>query len=379
MGKEPSQESEKVGVDSDAHPQPKRAKVEENDDEREDEGVLSSVHVHPTNGTSPLGKALRVTHFSTTIHKPCITYRIHHRMATAIEAVGLQVWPGALLLMDYILWKKQEFESRVVVEIGAGTGLASIACASVARKVFATDIAKLASADSTNDSLIHSDGGNESTMESLGILDLLSKNVAENLGSDTSVCVVRELDLVDDACPLFQFRKGPKEIDSPDSGFAFSSSDIHQFDSDCTVLLGADIIYMDFVTFHFVRRLPVLLLKRVSANGSASSEKISRLSEEWESRILYLSLERRIHFSKDECRITAPAWDFFTRTVEAINLDMAGRVADDGGDLDPLFPRVQIKLEQVIVDDMPQYFEYERVKELELWRVYLVQDALQEK
>ncbi|KAJ3263894.1 Methyltransferase-like protein 22 [Chytriomyces hyalinus] len=271
-------------------------------------------------------------------------------MATAIEAVGLQVWPGALLLMDYILWKKQEFESRVVVEIGAGTGLASIACASVARKVFATDIAKLSSADSTNDSSTHSDGGNESAMESLGIL-----------GSDTSICVVRELDLVDDACPLFQFRKGSKEIDSPDSGFAFSSSDIHQFDSDCTVLLGADIIYMDFVTFHFVRRLPVLLLKRASAKASASSEKISRLSEEWESRILYLSLERRIHFSKDECRITAPAWDFFTRTVEAINLDMVGRVAEDGGDLDPLFPRVQIKLEQVIVDDVPQYFEYEHV------------------
>ncbi|KAI8832234.1 hypothetical protein BJ741DRAFT_667254 [Chytriomyces cf. hyalinus JEL632] len=375
MGKEPLQESEEVGVDSDAHPQPKKAKLDANDDEREDEGVLSSVHVHPTNGTSPLGKALRVTHFSTTIHQPHISYRIHHRMATAIEAVGLQVWPGALLLLDYILWKKQEFESRVVLEIGAGTGLASLACASVARKVFATDIAKLASADSADDSSIHSDGGNESAVESLGILDLLSKNVAENLGSDSSVCVVRELDLLDDTCPLFQFRKGPKEIDATDSGFALSSSDIYQFDSDCTVLLGADIIYMDFVSFHFVRRLPVLLLKRASANTSASSEKLPRLSKEWASRILYLSFERRIHFSKDECRITAPAWDFFTRTVEAINQDMSGRVAEDGGDLDPLFPRVQIKLEQVDVDDMPQYFDYERVKELELWKLYLVQDA----
>ncbi|KAI8829908.1 hypothetical protein BJ741DRAFT_697739 [Chytriomyces cf. hyalinus JEL632] len=345
MGKEPSQESEEAGVDSDAHPQLKRTKLDENEDEREDEGVLSSVHVHPTNGSSPLGKALRVTHFSTTTHKPRISYRIHHRMATAIEAVGRQVWPGALLLMDYILWKKQEFESRMVLEIGAGTGLASIASASVACKGFATDIAKLASADKTEDLSTDSDGGNESAMESLAILDLLSNNVAENLGSDTSVCVVRELDLVEDACPLFQFRKGPKEIDAPDSGFAFSSSDIHQFDSDYTVLLCADIIYMDFVTFHFVRRLPVLLLKRASANISASPEKITRLSKEWESRILYVSFERRIHFSKDECRITAPAWDFFTRTVEAINLDMAGRVADDGGDLDPMFPRVQIILE----------------------------------
>ncbi|KAJ3239795.1 Methyltransferase-like protein 22 [Chytriomyces hyalinus] len=377
MGTEKPRESEEedAGVESEVRHQTKRTKVNESEDEREDEGVLSSVHIHPTNGTSPLGKALRVTHFSTAIHhQPRISYRIHHRMATAMEAVGLQVWPGALLLMDYILWKKQDFESRVVLEIGAGTGLASIACASVARKVFATDIAKLASADSMDDLSIHSDGASERENESLDILDLLSKNVAENLGADTSVCVVRELDLIDDACPLFQFREPPKEINASDAGFAFTSSDVHEFNSDCTVLLGADIIYMDFVSFHLVRRLPVLLLKHASGAAN-SSENISSLSKEWESRILYLSFERRIHFSKDECSITAPAWDFFTRTVDAINLDMAGRVAEDGGDLDPLFPRVQIRMEQVAVDDMPQYFEYELVKELELWKVYLVPDA----
>uniref|UniRef100_A0A452T9P2 Methyltransferase-like protein 22 n=1 Tax=Ursus maritimus TaxID=29073 RepID=A0A452T9P2_URSMA len=66
--------------------------------------------------------------------------RIEHTMATPLEDVGKQVWRGALLLADYILFQRDVFQGRTVLELGAGTGLASIIAATVARTVYCTDV-----------------------------------------------------------------------------------------------------------------------------------------------------------------------------------------------------------------------------------------------
>uniref|UniRef100_A0A8C9MCD7 Methyltransferase 22, Kin17 lysine n=1 Tax=Panthera tigris altaica TaxID=74533 RepID=A0A8C9MCD7_PANTA len=66
--------------------------------------------------------------------------RIEHTMATPLEDVGKQVWRGALLLADYILFQRDLFQGRTVLELGAGTGLASIIAATVARTVYCTDV-----------------------------------------------------------------------------------------------------------------------------------------------------------------------------------------------------------------------------------------------
>lgn len=51
----------------------------------------------------------------------------------------VQVWPGALLLADYILEHEKHFDGCVGMEVGAGTGFAGLVLAQTARRVFLTD------------------------------------------------------------------------------------------------------------------------------------------------------------------------------------------------------------------------------------------------
>ena len=51
---------------------------------------------------------------------------IEHDTETQLQDVGLQVWRGSLLLADYILYHHQDFCKQTVLEVGSGTGLASI-------------------------------------------------------------------------------------------------------------------------------------------------------------------------------------------------------------------------------------------------------------
>ncbi|XP_019521672.1 PREDICTED: methyltransferase-like protein 22 [Hipposideros armiger] len=66
--------------------------------------------------------------------------KIEHTMATPLEDVGKQVWRGALFLADYILFQWDLFQGCTMLELGAGTGLASIVAATVARTVYCTDV-----------------------------------------------------------------------------------------------------------------------------------------------------------------------------------------------------------------------------------------------
>lgn len=49
-----------------------------------------------------------------------------------------QIWRAAFLLSDFILSSSAAFRGATVLELGAGTGLASIVVASVAKTVYCT-------------------------------------------------------------------------------------------------------------------------------------------------------------------------------------------------------------------------------------------------
>ncbi|XP_040296714.1 methyltransferase-like protein 22 isoform X2 [Bufo bufo] len=64
--------------------------------------------------------------------------KIEHTMATPLEDVGKQIWRGAFLLADYILWRQDLFRGCTALELGAGTGFTSIIMATVAKAVYCT-------------------------------------------------------------------------------------------------------------------------------------------------------------------------------------------------------------------------------------------------
>ena len=51
---------------------------------------------------------------------------IEHKIETQLKDVGLQVWRGSLLLADFLLHNHEDFNDKSVLEVGSGTGLASI-------------------------------------------------------------------------------------------------------------------------------------------------------------------------------------------------------------------------------------------------------------
>ncbi|KAJ3357015.1 Methyltransferase-like protein 22 [Entophlyctis luteolus] len=301
--------------------------------------VLSDVHVRVASGAASSDGTVASNYISRVPHIN-FSATILHALATPIDAVGLQVWAGAMLLSEYLLSNPITVRGKIVLELGAGTGLASIAAvAAGARAVVATDI--------------HDEG----------ILSLLHRNVKLNNLAD--IVSIAPLDLMDDSCPLFSALSdlvAPQARLSPRESPEVVASAFHQFQTSGEIIIAADILYLDDVTFQLVRRLPHLLLLS-DANETCGK---------WRSRTMYMALEKRIQFSVDELRPTAPAWDFFVRTVEAMNSDLEARITDDCEPLPADFPDVRIRMTAVDLSGTAQLFsEYERVKELELWQINL--------
>ncbi|XP_059271334.1 methyltransferase-like protein 22 isoform X2 [Mustela nigripes] len=140
--------------------------------------------------------------------------RIEHTMATPLEDVGKQVWRGALLLADYILFQRDLFQGRTVLELGAGTGLASIIAATVARTVYCTDVG----AD---------------------LLAMCQRNIALN-GHLTAA-------------------------GDPEVPFSWSQEDVSDLYSHTTILLAAEVFYDDDLTDALFRTLSRLVHKLENA------------------------------------------------------------------------------------------------------------------
>jgi len=131
---------------------------------------------------------------------------LEHMTHTDLAQVGLQVWRGALLLADWLLQNRGEVREKSVLEVGAGTGLASLIAARCGASVLATDL------------------------KDQVVLDLLQRNVTRNTSLADGKVSVMPLDFNDDLTQV----TGLEKVD---------------------LVLAGDVIYDDTITDSFVKFL----------------------------------------------------------------------------------------------------------------------------
>lgn len=214
--------------------------------------------------------------------------KIEHTMATPLEDVGKQVWRGALLLADYILFRRDLFQGRTVLELGAGTGLTSIIAATVARTVYCTDVG----AD---------------------LLAMCQRNIALNshlTATGGGVVKVKELDwLKDDLCT------------DPEVPFSWSEEDVSDLYGHTTVLLAAEVFYDDDLT-------------------DAVFKTLSRLAHRLKNACMaVLSVEKRLNFTLRHLDVTCEAYDHFRSCLRRLEKLADGRLRFSVEPVDASFPQ----------------------------------------
>ncbi|XP_029803555.1 methyltransferase-like protein 22 [Suricata suricatta] len=221
--------------------------------------------------------------------RPQDIIRIEHTMATPLEDVGKQVWRGALLLADYILFQRDLFQGRTVLELGAGTGLASIIAATVAQTVYCTDVG----AD---------------------LLAMCQRNIALNshlTAAGGGVVKVKELDwLRDDLCT------------DPEVPFSWSQEDVSDLYSHTTILLAAEVFYDDDLTDALFTTLSRLAHKLKNACTAI------------------LSVEKRLNFTLRHLDVTCEAYEHFRSWLRRLERRADGRLRFAVERLEASFPQL---------------------------------------
>ncbi|XP_017562451.1 methyltransferase-like protein 22 isoform X1 [Pygocentrus nattereri] len=230
--------------------------------------------------------------------------RIEHTMATPLEDVGKQIWRGAFLLSDFILSHPAVFQEATVLELGAGTGLASIIMARVAKKVYCTDVGE-------------------------DLLSMCQRNVALNSHYTEPAAErgvkVRQLDWTADDF-----------LTDADAEFGWSEEEVADLHDNTTFVIAADVCYDDDLTDALFQTL-----YRITSNLRSPST-------------AYFSIEKRLNFTLRHMDVSCEAYNHFRLCLKQL-ADMK-----DG--------KMKFTVEPVPCS-FPQSFQYERVDQLELWKV----------
>ncbi|KAF9133977.1 hypothetical protein BGW39_008464 [Mortierella sp. 14UC] len=295
-------------------------------DSNEDDTVLSEVHIHPDNGlvdrrtitsnfvlsrtghvvdchqednSSGLVSVSRSTPDDSERDKDkdsededdepdCWDYTIEikHAMGTDLRGVGSQVWMGCFLLIDWIVHIQEQLSGTVVLEIGAGTGLASIATSllTFVDRVYCTDY------DSD-------------------ILENCKANIDFNCASKENIKTRRLNWLMDDPFDTVE--------DDHLDPFAWSCQERQDWKDNGAFILAADVVYDDSLTDALVDCLEKLLADPLPASHP----------RHYIGRVAYMTMEKRYNFSLDELAVVAQAYEHFkvrigrSEVIEAEEID----------------------------------------------------------
>ncbi|KAK3818082.1 MAG: hypothetical protein J3R72DRAFT_502905 [Linnemannia gamsii] len=269
----------------------------ERDHSNEDDTVLSEVHIHPDNGLvdrrtivstfllSRIGQAVDSQQDSNDNEEEekddnkndrdkddCWEYavEIKHAMGTGLRGVGSQVWMGCFLLIDWIVHIQEQLNGTVVLEIGAGTGLASIATTLLitADRIYCTDY------DSD-------------------ILENCRVNIDLNCASNETIKTRRLNWLMDNPLDVI-------EDHHPDP-FAWRFQERQDWKDNGAFILAADVVYDDSLTDALVDCLEKLLSEPLPVSHP----------RHYIGRVAYMTMEKRYNFSLDELAVVAQAYEYF--------------------------------------------------------------------
>ncbi|KAG0281833.1 Methyltransferase-like protein 22 [Linnemannia gamsii] len=233
---------------------------------------------------------------------------IKHAMGTDLRCVGSQVWMGCFLLIDWIVHIQEQLNGTIVLEIGAGTGLASIATNLLIAvdRVFCTDY------DSD-------------------ILQNCKINIDLN-GVASDIVKTRRLNwLMDD--PL----EAIEENQTPDP-FGWSSQESEDWKENGAFILAADVVYDDSLTDALISCLEKLLSEPLPVSHP----------RHFIGRVAYMTMEKRYNFSLDQLAVAAQAYEYFKLKIERSLL---------------------IEAEEIDVATLTRHCDYDRTKDLVLFRI----------
>ncbi|XP_068941558.1 methyltransferase-like protein 22 isoform X2 [Petaurus breviceps papuanus] len=253
--------------------------------------------------------------------------KIEHTMATPLEDVGKQVWRGAFLLADYILFQCDLFKSCTVLELGAGTGIASIITAMVAETVYCTDVGE-------------------------DLLTMCERNVALNrnlTATEGGTVKVKELDwLKDDLCT------------DPQVPFSWSEEEISDLYAHTTIIMAADEVLQEAfgdpgTLLMICADLLDLVFFYDDDLTDALFKTLYRLTHNLKNACtVYLSIEKRLNFTLRHLDITCEAYNHFRFSLN---------------DLQKLRDGKMKFIVEPIEATFPQFLVYERIEQLELWKI----------
>ncbi|KAG9325215.1 hypothetical protein KVV02_002069 [Mortierella alpina] len=317
--REKSSPKPRSNVHDDAHDaQDKEAEAEAEADEDEDEMVLSEVHIHPDNGRVDgrwLTSVFLLSHTNQDQHQDTSSVggsdedesqmpdtwdhalEIQHAMGTTLREVGSQVWMGCFLLVDYIMEMKDQLNEAVVLELGAGTGLASIALGLM------TDVSTVYCTDFDTDILSNC----AANIIHNGQEEVQMRKEPESTPLETRIKAKR----------LNWLMKDPMQsLEDQTDRFDWLDTEAEEWRTKGTFIFAADVVYDDSLTDALVACLERLLCEPLPEDHPRKTE----------GRVAILTMEKRYNFSLDELDVVAQAHDYFVKRMGRSLLLEAQRV-----------------------------------------------------
>ncbi|KAF9965748.1 hypothetical protein BGZ70_004195 [Mortierella alpina] len=290
----------------------------QDEEAEEDEMVLSEVHIHPENGRVDgrwLTSVFLLSHTDQDRHQDTRSdegsdededqephtwdhaLEIQHAMGTSLREVGSQVWMGCFLLVDFIMEMKDQLNQTVVLELGAGTGLASIALGLM------TDVGTVYCTDFDTDILSNCETNILHNLQG----EVRARDEPEPIPFETRIKARRLNWLMED--PM-------QPLEDQRDRFDWLDTEAEEWRTKGAFIFAADVVYDDSLTDALVACLERLLCEPLPEDHPRKTE----------GRVAILTMEKRYNFSLDELDVVAQAHDYFVKRIGRSSLIEAQRI-----------------------------------------------------